>query len=69
MAPPLETGVYNIRASGIWQADPEGVPARPFGPNRPTIGPASFQPGGINLTTYPQISGASAAAWRPPASS
>jgi LPS-assembly protein len=29
----LETGVYNIRASGIFQADPRAFQAGPFGPN------------------------------------
>jgi LPS-assembly protein len=57
----LETGVYNIRAAGIFQADPKAFLAGPFGPNRPNFGPLSFSPavGGIpagsamDLTAYP----------------
>jgi LPS-assembly protein len=49
----LETGVYNIRAAGIWQADPKAFLAGPFGPNKPQFGPRSFQPNSISLTEYP----------------
>jgi LPS-assembly protein len=50
----LETGVYNIRAAGIWQADPKAFLPGPFGPNRPVLGPASFvTPGVTSLTAYP----------------
>jgi LPS-assembly protein len=57
----LETGVYNIRAAGIWQSDPKAFLAGPFGPNHPVFGPASFSgnpaaipPTGVtSLTNYP----------------
>jgi LPS-assembly protein len=57
----LETGVYNVRMAGIWQADPKAFLAGPFGPNRPVFGPASFSgatataPAGsaMSLTNYP----------------
>jgi LPS-assembly protein len=57
----LETGIYNIRAAGIWQANPGAFLAGPFGPNRPVFGPLSFSPAAGNnpagaamsLTAYP----------------
>jgi LPS-assembly protein len=49
----LETGVYNIRAAGIFQADSKAYLAGPFGPNKPTFGPLSNLPAGISLTAYP----------------
>jgi LPS-assembly protein len=56
----LETGVYNIRASGIFQQSPTDFLPGPFGPNKPVIGPASQRPGLpgyysiVGLTDYPQ---------------
>jgi LPS-assembly protein len=51
----LETGIYNIRAAGIFQADPKAFLPGPLGPNRPTFGPNSFiRPGGVDLAAYPQ---------------
>ncbi|MGL4242397.1 MAG: LPS-assembly protein LptD [Beijerinckiaceae bacterium] len=49
----LETGVYNIRAAGIWQSDPKAFLPGPFGPNRPTFGPLSAVGGALSLTNYP----------------
>ncbi len=50
----LETGVYNIRAAGIWQADPKAFVSGPLGPNKTNFGPASFRPdGSLNLDAYP----------------
>jgi LPS-assembly protein len=49
----LETGIYNIRAAGIFQADSKAFLAGPFGPNRAVLGPTSFRPGAISLTDYP----------------
>ena len=42
----LETGVYNIRAAGIFQADPTAFRAGPFGPNKGTFTPSTV-PGGL----------------------
>jgi LPS-assembly protein len=52
----LETGVYNIRAAGIFQNDPKAFLPGPFGPNKPVFGPLSFSPGNPipDLTAYPQ---------------
>jgi LPS-assembly protein len=58
----LETGVYNIRAAGIFQANPKAFLPGPFGPNSPTFGPNSFRPGSsvpgyysvMGLSDYPQ---------------
>jgi LPS-assembly protein len=57
----LETGIYNIRLAGIFQRDANAFLAGPFGPNRPRIGPDSYNlPAGggapfsaISLTNYP----------------
>ncbi len=50
----LETGVYNIRAAGIWQADPGAFLPGPFGPNKPRFGPLSTATSPIpSLTAYP----------------
>jgi LPS-assembly protein len=49
----LETGVYNIRAAGIFQADPKAFLAGPFGPNRAVVGPASLKGAAVGLTDYP----------------
>jgi LPS-assembly protein len=43
----LETGVYNIRAAGIFQADSNAFLPGPFGPNIPRITPSSFNAAGI----------------------
>jgi LPS-assembly protein len=47
----LETGVYNIRASGIFQADPSAYLPGPFGPNKPRAETAALVAGFPDLAT------------------
>ncbi|MFM9973220.1 MAG: LPS-assembly protein LptD [Beijerinckiaceae bacterium] len=50
----LETGVYNIRAAGIFQADSNAFLPGPYGPNIPRVAQNSFNASGIpDLLTNP----------------
>jgi LPS-assembly protein len=50
----LETGVYNVRVSGILQQESNAFLVGPLGPNKPRFGPLSFAPGGSTyLNSYP----------------
>jgi LPS-assembly protein len=47
----LETGIYNIRASGIFQAEPGAYLPGPFGPNKPRTETALLVAGFPDLAT------------------
>jgi LPS-assembly protein len=49
----LETGVYNIRAAGIFQSNPKAFLPGPFGPNEAVIGPGALKGAAVSLTDYP----------------
>lgn len=49
----LETGVYNIRAAGIFQSNSKAFLPGPLGPNRAVFGPNSFVGGVMDLGAYP----------------